>query len=364
MPDKEINKRELNLFQKLAAITGEVGIIKKDGTNTEQHYSFIEYAAVAGRLRDLFADYGIVIVPYMAKASNQTRTEFSSRNGAKGTAVLIDFTFVVYNADKPEEKISVTWVGEAADYGDKATNKAATAALKYYLMRQFNISEKGEDPDAESPETAGATATTTKKVLAGPISDQQRKLIFVLLKRAGIDDAEVQKATLRINGIPDPKNITKQQASDMIEKLQSNSFARPDEDQTPPEETPPAKPDTVIEDVDDIDLEASLDEAANGIEEETFLVTDDIKEDITSRLDSLGLSGTGRIRLLKSINDKATTPKQLTDGDWMKLDQKLQSVIKEEEKLPEDWFPKETTPKTKSTNAQGVDNGSDDIKDD
>jgi hypothetical protein len=50
----------LNLWQKLAAITGEVGTIAKYGKNKEQGYAFIEYAAVAGALRTLFAKYRVV----------------------------------------------------------------------------------------------------------------------------------------------------------------------------------------------------------------------------------------------------------------------------------------------------------------
>lgn len=143
--DTELLPR-LNLYQKLAKITGEVGVINKDGNNEQQKFKFIEYAAVAGRLRDLFAKYGVVIVPRMAQQAKQKR----ELNG-KAESVLIDFTYTVINADKPDDKFTVTWTGQAIDYGDKATNKAATSALKYYLMRQFNISEKGDDPDADSP---------------------------------------------------------------------------------------------------------------------------------------------------------------------------------------------------------------------
>ncbi len=44
------------------------------------------------------------------------------------------------------KSIQVTSIGEAADYGDKAANKAMTAAMKYN-MRQTLIIETGDDPD-------------------------------------------------------------------------------------------------------------------------------------------------------------------------------------------------------------------------
>lgn len=149
---KQPDIRSLNIYQKLAAITADIGVVEKGGKNQEQKYNFIEYAAVAGKLRTLFGKYGVIMVPRMAKFADQERKEITSKYGAKGLAVMIDFEFDVINADKPDDKFTVTWSGEAADYGDKATNKAATSAIKYYQMRQFNISEQGDDPDHESPD--------------------------------------------------------------------------------------------------------------------------------------------------------------------------------------------------------------------
>jgi|GEM_PF-4547377 len=56
--------------------------------------------------------------------------------------------------------ITTRWTGEAADSQDKGINKAATAALKYWLLKTFLISTGDEDPDAvpapESPPTLDA----------------------------------------------------------------------------------------------------------------------------------------------------------------------------------------------------------------
>lgn len=178
----------LNLYQKLAAITGEIGEIKKGGRNREQGFDFIEYAAVAGKLRTLFAKYGVVVIPRMAQTKNQHRENITSKAGKAGQSVLVDMTFTVVNADDPNDKFTVPWTGEAVDYGDKATNKAATSALKYFLMRQFNVSEKGDDPDEQEVgeiqhrETAPPRASTTR-----PPSDKQIGMIKGLAKRKGKD---------------------------------------------------------------------------------------------------------------------------------------------------------------------------------
>lgn len=246
---KKVEGRDLNLYQKLAAITGDVGAIAKDGNNSQQNFKFIEYAAVAGRLRELFAKYGVVIVPRMVQQSKQLR----SVNG-KAVSVLIDFTYTVVNADSPDDKFTVTWTGEAIDYGDKATNKAATSALKYYLMRQLNISEKGDDPDAESPQVVApaaprrqpapkksstpddaaaakvvfpqgevAYAKKTEKPTRLPASDDQLSAIAAQFAKMGIDDAETRHGFVveKIGrDIASAKDLTRAEAKDLLEELQ------------------------------------------------------------------------------------------------------------------------------------------------
>lgn len=209
MADVKEDYATLNIYQKLARITGEVGKIDKTGQSSGygDKYSFIEYAAVAGRLRELFAKYGVVVVPRMQQAHKQQRAEIVSKNGTKGSSVLIDFTFNVVNADKPEDKFTVTWTGEAADYGDKATNKAATAALKYYLMRQFNISEKGEDPDADTHHIDDTKPSVPRKQQA---SETQRVKITDLAQKAGYDEEWIADVQDKVKLSDDAAKVIKQ----------------------------------------------------------------------------------------------------------------------------------------------------------
>lgn len=222
---KDQSKRDLNLYQKLAAITGDLEPIAKGGTNRDQNYNFIEYAAVAGALRKLFAEYGIIIVPYMHHYSKHERKEFTTGNGKRGISVLVPFAFVVFNADKPEEKISVTWTGEATDYGDKAVNKAATAALKYYLMRQFNISEKGdEDPDVQTPDRPPATAKTTSSAKAenAPMTGMQRAKLFATLAGKGVNGEHERKHLIHKYGkVESTTDLTKDGAATLIDLFEN-----------------------------------------------------------------------------------------------------------------------------------------------
>lgn len=197
--------QQLNLYQKLAKITGEIGVIAKDGNNQQQKYKYIEYETIAGKFRELFSKYGVVLIPSMVE---QERSAITTSRGSSGVSTVCHFEFTVVNADKPDDRFVVKWQGEAADYGDKATNKAATAAVKYYLMRQFNISSKGdEDPDSQTPEV---TAKQQKPAMA---SVRQIVAVSKLLASKGVTSDEDRKAILgaAIGGkgaVLDPNKVT------------------------------------------------------------------------------------------------------------------------------------------------------------
>ena len=141
---------KLSLAAKLARIGKEIGIVKKEGRNTQQNYDFIEYSAVAGRIRELFDEYGLIIKP---EVIDYEKEEVENKYGNKGYHYILKMKFTLINADDKEDSREANWLGEAIDYGDKGINKAETSGVKYFLMRLFNISEKGDkEADESSPE--------------------------------------------------------------------------------------------------------------------------------------------------------------------------------------------------------------------
>lgn len=166
--------KTLSLASKLAKIASELGAIKKDGKNAQQNYNFIEYAAVAGKLRDLLDKYQVIVLPEV----NEYEKEPAS-NG-KGCHYLLKMTFTIVNGEKPEEQYVRHWLSESADYGDKGVNKAETAGTKYFLMRLFQISEKGDDPDNDSPEVNSEPKVDfevyDKRIKEAPTPDEVRKI--------------------------------------------------------------------------------------------------------------------------------------------------------------------------------------------
>lgn len=167
-----------NLYQKLLAITEEIGKITKTGRNTTQGYNFIEQAQVVAEVRVQLAKHGVMIIP---ETTDRRMTTFTN---AKGTTMIhanVTSRYTLVNADNPEDRMICDWdAGEALDTSDKATNKATTASHKYFLMKLFNISDK-DDPDSESP----VAPTPEKPLIADTMTQEQILELMELAKKKG-----------------------------------------------------------------------------------------------------------------------------------------------------------------------------------
>lgn len=137
------------LAGRIAKISAEIGSIAKTGRNVEQGYQFIEYGEVAAQIRMLHDKYGVAILPQITSyTSNEVRTA----KGRIGYHFVLNMKFRVVNTDDQNDVFESSWLGEATDFGDKGINKASTAGEKYFLMKLYHISEKGDDPDETTPD--------------------------------------------------------------------------------------------------------------------------------------------------------------------------------------------------------------------
>jgi hypothetical protein len=127
--------------------------IAKDRNNAAQGYKFRGIDEVYNALSPLLAKNGLCILP---RCTERVCVE---RTNAKGTAlfyvtVRAEFDFV---ASEDGSRHTVTTYGEAMDSGDKATNKAMSAAYKYAAMQAFSIPTEGDnDADASTHEVAAS----------------------------------------------------------------------------------------------------------------------------------------------------------------------------------------------------------------
>lgn len=185
--------KPMSLASKLAAIGKEIGAVDKSGKNTQQNYNYIEYGVVAGRIRELFDKYHVIIVP---SVDNVQQDEITNKYGGKGYHYILTMTFTLINGEDAEDREVASWAGESADYGDKGINKAETAGTKYFLMRLFNVSEKGEEEaDKSTPEmvlTKAIPPKATRHFTTAEIDEAK-----VRLRTTGsVDELRVEYAKL------------------------------------------------------------------------------------------------------------------------------------------------------------------------
>ncbi len=175
-------KEALSLPAKIAKIAAELGPISKSGVNAQQHYKFIENGSVTAKVRDLQDKYGVAVIPAVEE---YICDEVRGKEGKIGFHYIVKMLFRVIDTDNPEATYEARWLGEATDFGDKGINKAETSATKYFYMKLYNISEKGEDdPDKDTPD---------------PIEDLKQQAP----KTSRIDFSEVRKTLAEIETVED-----------------------------------------------------------------------------------------------------------------------------------------------------------------
>ena len=164
------------VYEAIALVTASLAKegISKDRKNEAQGYKFRGIDDVYNALAPFLAGAKLCILP------NVQERLVVERVNAKGTILLyvtvkVDFAFV--SAEDGSEHHVVTY-GEAMDSGDKATNKAMSAAYKYAAMQAFCIPTEG-DNDADS----------TTHILAKPTIDCTKN-VFELLNAGTLEDLQ------------------------------------------------------------------------------------------------------------------------------------------------------------------------------
>jgi len=126
--------------------------ITKDRTNTQgSGYKFRGIDDVYNTIAPLLSKHGLCILPRVL--SRQCDERQSKSGGALFyITVEVEFDFV---AAEDGSKHTVKTFGEAMDSGDKATNKAMSAAYKYAAFQAFSIPTEGDnDADGHTHDVA------------------------------------------------------------------------------------------------------------------------------------------------------------------------------------------------------------------
>ncbi len=142
------------IYQLIPAAMADIGAVGKDKVNSSQGggFRYRSIDATMSALKPILTKHHIFTVPEVIEQTREVKESF------KGAKLCYSILKVRYRFCAPDGSyVEVTTIGEGMDSGDKASNKAMSAAYKYALFQLFCIptEELLADGDAENPMEQG-----------------------------------------------------------------------------------------------------------------------------------------------------------------------------------------------------------------
>lgn len=200
------------IYQLIPRVMAEVGAIEKGRKNTQQNYAFRGIDDVFAAFQGPLAKHQIFYVPEVLERA------VTERQTLKGGTLIYTTLMVAYTFYAPDgSSVRAVVVGEAMDSGDKSSNKAMSAALKYALLQVFCVPvEAQEDADYEShevrPRQPQASATITE--------DQSKTLnnLINTLMDDGVTQKQIADGIAAVaDGIRSTHLLSNEQAAKVIQ---------------------------------------------------------------------------------------------------------------------------------------------------
>jgi hypothetical protein len=153
------------IYKAMADVMRDIPAVTKDQKNTAQGFKFRGIDQFINSLYPALTKHKVFMAPKCVSSSHELKdvTRSNGKHGVdKHVHLMMEYTFYA------EDGSSVT-VGplpsEGLDSGDKATNKALSAALKYALIQTFSIpTEDMEEADFTSPEMGKTVSNKTSPI--------------------------------------------------------------------------------------------------------------------------------------------------------------------------------------------------------
>jgi hypothetical protein len=142
----------MQVYKAINAVQSElatIGIVKDKRNSQGAGYNFRGIDDVYNAIAPLLAKHGLCILP---RVLTRECVERQSKNGGALFYITVEAEFDFVSSEDGT-KHTVKTFGEAMDSGDKATNKAMSAAYKYACFQAFSIpTEAKEDADYQTHE--------------------------------------------------------------------------------------------------------------------------------------------------------------------------------------------------------------------
>ncbi len=208
------------IFALIPKIMHEVGGIAKGRKNVQQGYAFRGIDEVYAALQGPLSSNGVFYVP---EVTERDVTERQTKNGGTLFYTTLKMRFTFYAPDG--SSVTAVTCGEAMDSGDKSTNKAMSAALKYALLQVFCIpteEREANDADYQTHEVAPAKPAAPKPNASATSAPSASEQTVIQLKEL-LDSVEMPTGwaakMLKAKGVRKWEELTEEQVTKAIKYI-------------------------------------------------------------------------------------------------------------------------------------------------
>lgn len=152
------------VYKQISRVMAECGAIGKNRQNVAQKYKFRGIDDIYNALHDVLAKHKIFTVPIVTGERSEER---QSKHGSNLIYRILDVEYKIFAEDGSCVTLGPV-VGEGMDSGDKASNKAMSAAHKLAFLQLFCIAtEENLDSETESHEVIEKRGSTSQNSNSG-----------------------------------------------------------------------------------------------------------------------------------------------------------------------------------------------------
>lgn len=167
-------EQNLNIYQKLAKIRKQVEVIQRNKKG--YGYTYVSEDEILAKISGFMDKYSLslipsvihssaVVTPYHTKKTKSTNKGEIYEENVNEVLVSADMVFTWVNNKNPDERVDVPWilVGHQSD-GSQSFGSGLSYAMRYFLLKFFNIATPDDDPDKWRSKQKAAGAAEDKMI--------------------------------------------------------------------------------------------------------------------------------------------------------------------------------------------------------
>ena len=162
------------IIEALSKVSADIGAVRKRERNQQQGFNFRGIDSIINAAWPALRQHGVVFTP---KVLAKEIRESTSARGGKVSNVYLTVRYRFYGPEG--DHLDATVAAESFDWGDKATAKAMSVALRTALLQVLALPTDEPDPDTHSyqraDEPVGASDAVAKFRLETATLDELRE---------------------------------------------------------------------------------------------------------------------------------------------------------------------------------------------